>query len=257
MKKNNINLLHADCIEAMQDIPDASINLVLTDLPYGITECKWDTIIPFDLMWSQLERITKNDAAIVLFASQPFTSALIASNYKLFKYEWIWIKSRPTGHLEAKNKPMKKHESILVFSKGASSNGCKHRITYNPQDLIPCHIQKKNYNTSIYGSRKSRVAGTIHTQKFTNYPNTVLNFKSAINKFHPSQKPIKLLEYLISTYTHANDTVLDFTMGSGSTGVACVNTHRNFIGVDNDLSYYNIACERIKKAQNELQQRLF
>lgn len=248
-----INLMHGDCLELMKKIPDGSVDLVLTDPPYGTTACKWDSVIPFEPMWEQLKRIVKTNGAIVLTASQPFTTALIASNYEMFKYCWVWEKSRATGHVHAKNKPMKSHEDVCVFSKGTTVHASQSysRMTYNPQGIVT--VNKENFRPSrgITGSdvvasvRPSHRQTTLQTA--TNYPKSVIKFKSEHNvgAFHPTQKPVALMEYLIKTYTNEGETVLDFTMGSGTTGVACLNTNRKFIGIEKDDKYFEIACKRI------------
>ena len=232
-------LIHGDCLEEMKKIPDGSIDMVLTDPPYGTTACKWDTVIPFEAMWEQLKRVTKKNGAIVLFGSQPFTSALVMSNPKMFKYEWVWEKSRKTGHLLAKKQPMTNHENIVIF--------CLEQPTYNPQGLSECRIEKVNTD----GRKKSNVYGKVpngesHIQTSTGYPTKIIKIDSEHNVGkHPTQKPVALMEYLIKTYTNEGETVLDFTMGSGTTGVACKNLHRNFIGIELDSGYYEIAKQRI------------
>jgi len=239
-----INLIQGDCLEEMKKIPDGSVDLVLTDPPYGTTACKWDTVIPFEPMWEQLKRVTKKNGAIVLFGSQPFTSALIMSNPKMFKYCWIWEKDKATNHLNAKIMPMKKTEDIIVFSKG--------KIDYKPQlsDKPKENIRPpttKRLQASVYGKMTADSCRTIPVDK--SYPNEILNFRGCFGdkgkSFHPTQKPVALMEYLIKTYTNEGETVLDFTMGSGSTGVACKNINRNFIGIELDEDYYEIACKRI------------
>ena len=248
-----IELLHGDCLDVMSTIESGSIDAIITDPPYGTTACKWDSVIDFELMWEQLNRIIKPNGAIVLFGSEPFSSALRMSNIKNYRYDWVWEKSRPMGFLEAKNKPMKKHENIMMFSFGSSSNGCKNRIIYNPQGLTEINKKMKNStDTENLGNRKSRDVGSEYTQKHTNYPNTLLKFKTVRGGLHPTQKPVALMEYLISTYTNENETVLDFTMGSGTTGVAAKNTNRNFIGIEQDESYFEIAEERIKANEYNL-----
>jgi site-specific DNA-methyltransferase (adenine-specific) len=207
-------------------------------------------------MWAELKRIIKPNGAIVLFGSQPFTSKLICSNIEMFKYEWIWEKSRTVGFLNAKNAPLKKHENILVFSKGATANNNKNRMEYFPQGLVEINKVKKSEkqnSDSIVGSRPSRSGDYI--SKFSGYPSSLIKFNNESKQAHPTQKPVALLEYLIKTYTNEGDTVLDFTMGSGSTGVACVNTNRDFIGIELDEGYFKIAEKRIKEAQS--QGRLF
>jgi len=246
-------VLHGNCLELMKDIADKSIDMILCDLPYGTTACKWDVIIPFDKLWEQYHRIIKDNGAIVLTASQPFTSALVMSNVKNFKYEWIWNKSRPTGHLEAKNKPMKKHENILVFSKGASANGCKNRIIYNPIGLIKVERYNKNStDTDNYGSRKSRPVGVVIKQEYTNYPQTILQFASESKTIHPTQKPVALFEYLIKTYTNEGDIVLDNCAGSGTTAIAAINTNRNYILMEQEQKYFDIINERISNHTRQL-----
>lgn len=236
-----INLLHGDCLELMKSIPDKSIDLVLTDPPYGTTACKWDTVIPFEPMWKELKRIRKDNAAIVLFGSEPFSSYLRMSNIKEFKYDWIWKKSRPTGHLNAKHRPLTGFELISCF-------GCKN---YYPQvtDIKPITIlnsasdlrrNKDNVTSTVSGGLKKQ-----YVQTKTNYPRGIIEFKSESPAVHPTQKPVALLEYLIKTYTLEGETVLDFTMGSGSTGVACKNLNRDFIGIEQDDKYFEIAKNRI------------
>jgi site-specific DNA-methyltransferase (adenine-specific) len=229
-------LKNGNCLELMNEIPDNSIDLILCDLPYGTTECKWDSIIPFDSLWEQYERITKINAAIVLFASQPFTTHLIQSNIKNYRYNWYWKKSNATGGQFAKVQPMRCMEDICVFY--------RKKPLYNPQGLIKIEnpeakITKNSSN--IYRWRGDQ----IYIQKYKNYPKNLLEFAKDKQNFHPTQKPIKLLEYLIKTYTNEGETVLDNCMGSGSTGVACVNTNRNFIGFELNKKYFDIAEHRI------------
>jgi site-specific DNA-methyltransferase (adenine-specific) len=244
-----MQLFNDDCLKVLPIIPDKSIDLILTDPPYGTTQCKWDSIIPFEPMWVELKRVIKPNGAVVLFGSEPFSSNLRMSNLKMFKYDWVWDKVRAFGHLEAKNKPMKRHELITVFSFGNSANRCKNRITYNPQGLVEVNKKRKNStDTDNLGTRKSRQVGASYFQTHTNYPNSILTFHSDKEKLHPTQKPVPLLEYLIKTYTNEGDTVLDFTMGSGSTGVACKNTNRKFIGIEMDKNYFDIAKNRIESA---------
>ena len=236
-------VLQGDCLELMKDIPDGSIDAIITDPPYGTTACKWDSVIPFEPMWEQLKRVTKKNGAIVLFGSQPFTSALVMSNVKMFKYEWIWEKSKCGSPFTAKYKPMMKHENILVFGKG--------KTTYNPQKVQGepyKRVSKKGTNNMGYGAKAEVTYGS---EDGTRYPKSVLFFQQKWRRqdqLHPTQKPVALFEYLIKTYTDEGETVLDFTMGSGSTGVACVNTNRNFIGIELDQGYFNIAKQRIESA---------
>jgi site-specific DNA-methyltransferase (adenine-specific) len=233
-------MLHlGDCLDVMQGIPDGSVDMVCTDPPYGTTACKWDSVIPFEPMWAQLKRIVKPNGAIVLMASQPFTSALVMSNVKMFSYSVIWHKSRPVGHLAANRKPMNKHEDILIFS--------KNQPTYNPQGVKEC--QPKTITRTNKGGIYRSKAGVASVQKFTGYPNSIIEFNSQNGQLHPTQKPVALMEYLIRTYTNPGETVLDFTMGSGTTGVAAANTGRRFIGIERDTDYFTAASARIQKAQ--------
>lgn len=232
-------LLQGDCLELMKDISDKSIDLILCDLPYGTTHNKWDNVIPMEPLWEQYNRIIKDHGAIVLFSQMPFGASLIMSNPKMFRYEWIWEKNCPVGFLNAKKMPLRKHENILVFY--------KHLPTYNPQGLIKLDesIQEKgssNRNGGNYG-----VADKSYIRTHTNYPTDIITFSKDAG-YHPTQKPVALLEYLIKTYTNEGDLVLDNCMGSGSTGVACVNTNRDFIGMELNEEYFKIACERIEGA---------
>ena len=252
-------LYNGDCLEIMDRLIDEGVKVdcILTDPPYGTTACKWDTVIPFELMWERLNKLIKSNGAIVLFGSQPFTSALISSNFEMFKYEWVWIKSRTVGFLNAKNAPLKKHENILVFSKGKTSNGNKNNMIYNPQGLIEINKKKKSVNqgnNTIVGNRPSR--NKEYICKYKGYPNSLLEFKNESKQVHPTQKPTDLLEYLIKTYTNENELVLDFTMGSCSTGVACISTGRRFIGIELDYNYFNIAKQRIEEAYNKETQKV-
>ena len=246
---NGITLLHGDCLELMKDIPDGSVDMVLVDPPYGISNCKWDSIIPFEPMWEQLNRIIKPNGAICLFGSEPFSSALRMSNIKNFKYDWIWEKSRALGFTHCKNKPMNKCENISVFSLAkVKHEGQENRMAYFPQGLIEYGKEVNGVKTckaDAGGHRFGRKSHKKYVQEFTNYPTNILRFANEGNTEHPTQKPIALLEYLIKTYTNEGETVLDFTMGSGSTGVACVNTNRRFIGIELDAGYFEIAQKRI------------
>lgn len=231
-----INLMHGDCLELMKSIPDGSVDMVLTDPPYGTTACKWDSVIPFEPMWAQLKRVTKRNGAIVMTASQPFTSALGASNLPMLRYSWVWRKSAATGHLNAKRMPMSDFEDVIVFY--------ARQPTYNPQGLIPHgKTTRRGGNGGCYG-----FSGKENLQEWTNYPRRVLEFASEGKTVHPTQKPVALMEYLIKTYTNEGETVLDFTMGSGTTGVAAKNLGRSFIGIELDETYFNIAKERIGAA---------
>ena len=233
-----VTLWHGDCLELMKNIPDGSVDLVLTDPPYGTTACKWDSVIPFEPMWEELNRIIKPNGAICLFGSEPFSSALRMSNIKYFKYDWIWEKEQGANFMLCKYQPYKVHEIVSVFSKSTHN--------YFPQmtDGKP-YISRIGTSGDITGNIKK-----IQTKNDgKRYPRSIQKFCTDKNKSkHPTQKPVALLEYLIRTYTNEGETVLDFTMGSGSTGVACVNTNRHFIGIELDEGYFNIAKERIEKA---------
>lgn len=240
-----MQLIHGDCLEKMKDIPDKSIDMILCDLPYGTTQNKWDSIIPLEPLWEQYERIIKDRGVIVLFAQTPFDKVLGASNLSLLKYEWIWEKNKATGHLNAKRMPMKAHENLLVFYKELP--------TYNPQGLVEKSvptISKGNRGTKPGGVGGSNygTANKDAIQTHSGYPRDVISFSVDMKaEFHPTQKPVALLEYLIKTYTLEGEIVLDNAMGSGSTGVACINTKRNFIGIEKDDKYFEIAKKRIEE----------
>jgi site-specific DNA-methyltransferase (adenine-specific) len=228
-----------DCLERMKEIPDNSVDLVLTDPPYGTTHCTWDSVIPFEPMWKELKRIVKDNGAICLFGKQPFTSNLIMSNLKDFKQELIWKKDNFDNPMQAKRRHLNKLENISIFY--------RKQCTYNPQGLIRVNKETRQGNSrSLSDSKSSRP--NKYKQEFTNYPINLLEFKRDFPNIHPTQKPVALLEYLIKTYTLENETVLDFTRGSGSTGVACKNLNRNFIGIEKDEKYFEIAKQRIEDA---------
>lgn len=237
---SNINLYQGDCLEEMKEIKDKSIDMILCDLPYGTTKCKWDVVIPFNKLWEQYNRIIKDNGAIVLFGQEPFSSLLRLSNLDNYKYDWIWDKVKPNGHLVAKYRPMQRTENISVFGKG--------KLNYYPLMIDRDKPKKsKEYSrTEIMGGISNSTGKTINKK----YPQNILVYSNASqkNKLHPTQKPVELLEYLIKTYTNENDIVLDNCMGSGSTGVACKNLNRSFIGIELDETYFNIAKERIDKA---------
>ena len=243
----NIDLRHGECLEIMKSIPSGSIDSIITDPPYGTTACKWDSVINFDLMWEQLNRIIKPNGAIVLFGSEPFSSALRMSNIKNYKYDWIWEKPTATGHLNAKKQPMRAYENISVFYKS--------QPTYNPQKTtgherkVSSADSKRNCKkTDVYGEH--RLTGYDSTER---YPRNVITFSTdkQKSKLHPTQKPVALMEYIIKTYTNEGETVLDFTMGSGSTGVAAKNLNRKFIGIEQDDNYFKVATERINKEEDQ------
>ncbi len=248
-----INLFEGDCLELMKNIEANSIDLILCDLPYGTTNCKWDSVLPFDMLWKEYNRIIKNDHPIVLFSSQPFTTNLIYSNIKNFKYCWVWDKKKPSNFPLAKIQPMKYHEDICVFNS---------KIYYPQMVKIPGRKAKKGVNKTpeIFngGLDRKDYLDKVYEDK---YPSSILEFSNAdqTKRFHPTQKPVELLEYLIKTYTNEGDLVLDNCMGSGSTGVACLNTNRNFIGIEKDENYFNIAKNRINEIQikNDKLEKLF
>lgn len=246
-------LLQGDCLELLPCITDASVALVLTDPPYGTTACKWDSVIPFEPMWKQVWRVLKPNGAAVFTASQPFTSALVMSQIEDFKYCWVWCKNRPTNFAHAKNKPMKKHEDIAVFSKGTTVHAQQStsRMPYFPQgveEILEKRLRKRasEKTDAFFADRPSHKE---FVRDKTGFPHTLLEFSTDQLGLHPTAKPVALMEYLIRTYTNEGETVLDFTMGSGTTGVACMNTGRNFIGIERDEKYFQIAKERIEKAK--------
>lgn len=241
-----MQLLHGDCLELLQNIPDKSIDMILTDPPYGITACKWDSVIPIAPLWEQLNRIIKDNGAIVLFGMEPFSSALRMSNIKNYKYDWVWDKKLATGFINAKRQPLRRIENIIVFYK---TQCCYYPIMRKGVKRLKGTNEPHSLD-KIYGDIKA--AKKINDEY---YPTSILEFSNAnrTGNLHPTQKPVALLEYLIKTYTLENETVLDFTMGSGSTGVACVNTNRDFIGIELDDRYFRIAKDRIEAAQKEVQ----
>ncbi|OUB02584.1 cytosine methyltransferase [[Bacillus thuringiensis] serovar konkukian] len=235
-------VFNMDCLEGMKMIPDQSIDMILCDLPYGTTACKWDIIIPFNQLWEQYERIIKDNGAIVLTASQPFTTKLIASNIKLFRYEWIWKKGRhTTGFPNANRMPLKNHENVLVFYKKLPK--------YYPQDLIlldkPIHQKSTSKKLKIFGKGNNESLNKVYVKKYTNYPKSIIDFPRESKTFHPTQKPVALFEYLIKTYTKEGETVLDNCMGSFTTAIACINTKRNYIGFEMDEEYWKLGNERV------------
>jgi site-specific DNA-methyltransferase (adenine-specific) len=231
-----IDLHLGDCLEVMKQIPDKSVDAIICDLPYGTTACKWDSVIPFEPLWAQYKRIIKDNGAVVLFASQPFTSALVMSNTKWFKYQWVWEKSRFANQMLAKVQPLKIHEDIVVFAND--------KAIYNPQGLIEINKVTKQ-GSKITDNNGGGIRKTSYLQTHTNYPRSILRFSSEGKTVHPTQKPVDLLEYLVKTYTNKGDTILDNCMGSGTTGIACKNLNRKFIGIEQDPSYFEIAKGRI------------
>jgi len=240
-----------DCLEVLPTL-EYEVDMVCADPPYGTTRAKWDSIIPLEPMWVQLNELIKKNGAIVMTAAQPFTTTLIASNMKMFKYCWVWEKTRAVGFVNAKLKPMNKHEDIVVFSLGKTSNGNANNMTYNPQGLVRLDKEvrgRKGAASDSDGNGYGRPSmKSKYVQSHTNYPTTNLKIASEGKSVHPTQKPVALMEYLIKTYTNEGETVLDFTMGSGTTGVACANQGRKFIGIEMDEKYFDISVERIKEA---------
>lgn len=233
--KDKIQLYNGDCLEIMNDIPNKSIDLILCDLPYGTTRCKWDSILPFDELWKHYNRIIKDNGAIVLFGAEPFSSALRMSNIDNYKYDFIWEKEQGVNQLNAKRQPLRKHENISVFYKKPP--------TYNPQMSKgkPYKINR-NTTTDLYDKQKPSSCVNYGDR----YPTTILKFNRELHpRYHPTQKPVALLEYLIKTYTNEGEIVLDNCMGSGSCCIASINTNRRFIGIEKDIKYFNIAQNRI------------
>lgn len=241
-------VLHGDCLDWMGRIEDKSIDMILCDLPYGTTSCKWDAVIPFEPLWVEYERVIKDNGAIVLTAAQPFTSALVMSSPKMFKYDWVWEKSRNSNPALAKTQPLRHHESVLVF--------CKGKTPYNPQmEIGESYKTRKRAGGKFAGNSVNKVEQPVVERK-GRYPKSVIMFNresgnqfTGKRSFHPTQKPVALFEYLIRTYTNEGETVLDNCIGSGTTAVAAINTGRNFIGIEREWEYCEIANARIDEAQ--------
>lgn len=239
-------LYFGNCMEIMPTIPTGSLDMILSDLPYGTTQNKWDSVLPLDQLWEEYWRVVKPNGAVVLTAAQPFTSALIMSGLAAFKYEWVWRKSRPTGQLNSKREPLRDKEDIPVFYLSPP--------TYNPQmgEGKSNHVSGKPHTKTASGNWGKQYE-IVEEKTTTKYPRAVLDFPSLnpVGQLHPTQKPVALMEYLIRTYTNEGETVFDNTMGSGTTGVACLNSGRKFIGIENDEGYFQIACDRIRKAYDQ------
>ena len=251
-----IDLYNGDCLEIMDRLIEQGIKVdaIITDPPYGTTACKWDTIIPFDEMWLRLNKLIKPNGAIVLFGSEPFSSLLRVSNLKNYKYDWVWKKTRSAGFIHAKNMPLKRTEIISIFSLGKMGHISQlgdNRMIYNPQGLVK--VDKIHKRPNSFSSSGNTVIGQRPSHKkefkveFENYPINIIDIPNEynVNSFHPTQKPVALMEYLIKTYTNENELVLDFTMGSFTTAIACLNTKRNFIGIELDDKYFNIGTDRV------------
>ena len=258
------NLIQGDCLGQMDNLINHGImvDMILTDPPYGTTACKWDSIIPFEPMWERINKLIKPNGCVALFGSEPFSSALRMSNKGNYRYDWYWVKTKPSLYQHAKNRPMKAVETISIFSKcswGHESQLKENRMLYFPQGVISSGKKTvtKNYNAGrTVGERPNQIGKEY--ESFTGFPNDVLYYQNVTGKkcIHPTQKPIELLEYLIKTYTMEESSILDFTMGSGSTGVACTNTNRNFIGVELDQKYYNVAKSRLEEAEKNDKMRI-
>ena len=251
-----IKLKQGNCLELMPQIPSGSVDMILCDLPYGTTACKWDTVIPFEPLWAEYKRIIKKNGAIVLFGQEPFSSYLRLSNLEWFKYDWYWRKSRPSGFTNAKLKPLKDVETVSVFSEGMTANGSLRNMPYNPQGLEKVDKEWKRPKKYMDGDKGVNPARESHKLERVieneGYPRQILDYANP-NKdvLHPTQKPVALCEYLIKTYTNEGEWVLDNCMGSGTTGVACVNTNRNFIGIEQEEKYFIIAKQRIMDTQDQ------
>lgn len=259
MRLNYIDRI--DCLEGMKAIPDGSVDLILCDLPYGTTSSKWDKVIPFEPLWEQYKRVLKPNGVAALFGAEPFASRLRLSNLEWYKYDWVWVKTHSVGFVNAKLRPMSKHEVICIFSEGKTSNGNKNNMPYFPQGLIPYGKEmrsgnkKGKDNTYWRPSLQSSNEGG-YIQQFTNYPTTILNFAKDHPAVHPTQKPVALLEYLIKTYTQPGAVVLDNCVGSGSTPVACIRTGRNYIGFELNEEYHAIATDRVAAEEGPLWQMI-
>jgi site-specific DNA-methyltransferase (adenine-specific) len=243
--KNSILL--GDCLELLPKVQTSSVDMILCDLPYGTTRCKWDSVIPLEELWNEYTRVIKPNGAIVLFANQPFTSKLVMSNLEMFKYDWVWEKSRPTGVLNAKKQPLRIKEDIIVFGKGV--------LCYNPQGLVLLNKYVGTGGTAANqkGNATGKIAQTEsgkYLQEYGNYPRNILKFPSVGKTVHPTQKPVELFQYLIETYTNPGDLVLDNCSGSGTTAIACQLTKRDFICMEKDVEYHSVSLNRLKENQN-------
>ena len=255
-------LYQGDCLEIMDELIELGIvfDMILVDPPYKKTRGRWDTIIPINDMWNKSNKLIKSNGAICVFGNEPYSSMVRLGNIENYKYDWKWVKNRATGFANCNYRPMARYEDIMVFSKANASTGGKNNpMIYKPQGLIASGKKKKNtpkrhgliqQDTNNVGKNNALMQDTEYIQKYTNYPNNILEFNCESKYLHPTQKPVDLLEYLIKTYTNEGDLILDFTMGSGSTGVACLNTNRKFIGIELDEKYFNIAKERLSKYLN-------
>ena len=246
-------IYNEDCLVGMAKIPDKSIDCIICDLPYGTTDCAWDSVIPFEPLWEQYKRVLKRQGSVLLFGSEPFSTMLRMSNFDWYKYDWVWEKSSSAGFVHAKNMPMKRHELVSVFS-GASMGHenllGENRMLYNPQGLLPCHKVHKNAKKNfggVVGYRPSHKDTIV--AEWTNYPDTILKFDNDPDGWHPTQKPVALLRYLVLTYTNKGGVILENCMGSGTTAIACIREKRHFIGFELNKEYYDKACARIRAEQ--------
>lgn len=255
------NIYQGDCLELMASVPDNSVDCIICDLPYGTTDCAWDTIIPLEPLWAHYKRVLKHQGSVLLFGSEPFSTMLRMSNLDWYKYDWIWHKDTPTGHFHAKNMPVKDYEIISVFSAanmGHESCLGDNRMTYNPQGLQPCHITENGTRKAkgVYGARPSHKEVIVREQ--CNYPRMVIQFPNQAEecatskRIHPTQKPLNLLRYLILTYTNVGDVVMDNCMGSGTTAVAAIREKRHFVGMELDEEYYKKSLQRIESEKRKL-----
>lgn len=244
-------LLYGDCISEMKKLESNSIDMILTDLPYGTTGCSWDMVIPLIPLWAEYKRLIKPKGAIALFGTEPFCSLLRTSNLGQYKYDWFWVKNDAGDCMNAKNKPMRKIEKILIFSKGTTANRSNSRMNYFPQGLISCEKRRSGVDYGKTGGsfKVPRPSHHAYTQKFTNYPTDVLHYSKDRNRLHPTQKPVALLEFLIKSYTEIGSTVLDSCMGSASTGVACFNSQRKFIGIEDNVNYFKVSGDRLQETK--------
>ena len=248
---NSVQLMQGDCCNILPNLHDSSVDMVFCDLPYGTTDCKWDSVIDIHWLFSEYFRIVKKNGAIVVTASQPFTSQLVYANQKSFKHEWIWKKNAGSNFGTVKFQPMKEHESVLIFSNGGG------KVPYNPIMQERAESGKSRVKTPVKYNGKPEVYGNgaleamVSTRPDLRYPSSVQNFNRE-RGLHPTQKPVDLVEYMVRTYSNAGDVILDNCMGSGTTGVACINTNRKFIGIEMDEKYFNIASKRIEDAQRKL-----
>lgn len=256
---DRVTLYHGDCLDIMPTLPEASVDMVCADPPYGTTACKWDSVIPLEPMWRDLKRVVRPRGAVVMTASQPFTTTLISSNREWFKYCWVWEKSVAGDCMNAKNKPLKKHEDICVFSSGTTANCSPSTMPYFPQGLRPTSRFRSGTDYGATGGsfKVPRPSHRPYVQDEEGYPTSVLKFNNDSDKLHQTQKPVRLMRYLIKTYTNEDETILDFCCGSGTTGIACLETNRKCILIEREPAYIDICCRRLEAAERDLAEQLF